>query len=80
MTSRTEENETKIDFVLVRKEHLQFFQNENSIIRKLQHVLVVADIDNKKIKNVLIKTHIERRKISLLKEKIRRRFDEKLLN
>ena len=33
-----------------------------------QYVLVVADMDNKKIKNVVRKTCIEKRKIGLLKD------------
>ena len=44
----------------------------NIIPEELKHVLGVADIDMK-IRNVVRKTHIERRKISLLKvEKIRK--------
>ena len=50
---------------------------------EFQHVLLIADIDkkkiNKEIRNVVIKACAERRKISLLKDvKIRKRFEEKL--
>ena len=39
---------------------------------EFQHALVIADIDKKKVKNVVRKTCAERKKISLLKdEKIR---------
>ena len=45
-----------------------------------QHALVVADIDRKKIRNVVRKMCTERRKISLLKDvKIRKRFEENVI-
>ena len=37
---------------------------------EFQHVLVVADIDKKKVMYVVRRTHIERRKISLLGDEI----------
>ena len=44
-----------------------------------QHALVIADIDKKKIRNIVRKTCAERRKISLLKDvRIRKRFEEKV--
>ena len=47
---------------------------------ELQHAIVVADIDRKKVRHVVRKTCIERRKISLLKDvMIRKRFDEKVI-
>ena len=39
-----------------------------------QNVLAVADIDNRKIGNVVKKTCVEKRKISLLKDEIGKRF------
>ena len=43
-------------------------------------MLVVANIDNKKISNVVRKTCILRRMISLIKgKKIRKQFDEKVI-
>ena len=62
------ENERKIDFVLVKKEHQQFIQNVKSIHR---HALVIADIDKRKIRKVVRKTCGD----SLLKDvKIWKRF------
>ena len=47
---------------------------------EFQRVLVVADIDMKKITNVGTKIHFERRKISLLKSfRIRKRLEEKVI-
>ena len=47
---------------------------------EFQHVLVIADIDKRKIRKVVRKTCAERRKITLLKDvKIRKRFEEKEL-
>ena len=50
------------------------------ILGEFQHALVVADIDTKKMRNVVRKTCTERRKIRLLKDlMIRKRFEEKLI-
>ena len=50
-----------------------------AVIGEFQHALVIADIDRKKIRNVVRKTCTGRRKISLLKDlKIRKRFKEKV--
>ena len=43
---RISENETKIDLVLIKKEHGQFVQNVKAISSEFQHTSVVADIDN----------------------------------
>ena len=73
VTFRIDENETKIDFVLTKKEHRQFIQNVKAIPEEFQHVLVIADIDKRKIRKVVRKTYAERRKITLLKDaKIRK--------
>ena len=45
VTSRMGENETEIDFMLIKKEHLYFIQNMKAIPVKFQHALVAADID-----------------------------------
>ena len=45
---------------------------------EFQHVLVIADIDGKKIRKVVRETCAERRKTGLQKDmKIRKRFEEK---
>ena len=64
-TFRMEENETEIYFVLMK--------NVKAIPWEFQHALMVADIDKKKIRNVVRKICTKRRKISLLKNlKIRK--------
>ena len=77
---RMDENETKIDFVLMKKEHRWFTQNVMEIPGEFQHDLVMADIDKRKIWKVVRKTCVERRKIALLKDvKIRKRFEERVI-
>ena len=62
----------------VDKEHRRFMQNVKTILGEFLHILAVADIDKKKIRNVVRKTCTERRKISLLKDlKIRSGFKKK---
>ena len=49
-----------------------------AIPEEFQHLLVIADIDKKKMRKVVKKTCAEGRKISLLKDvKIRKRLEEK---
>ena len=69
MTFRMGENKTKIDFVLIKKEHRRFLQKK-AIPGEYQHALVIADIDNKKIRKVVKRACSERRKISLMKDKM----------
>ena len=77
---RMVENETEIDFMLIKKEHQRFVQNVKAISVEFQHALMIADIDKKKIWKVVRKTCTERRKITLLKDvKIRKRFEEKVI-
>ena len=47
VTLRMGENETEIDFALIKKEHRRSIQNVKSIPGEVQHALLVADIDNK---------------------------------
>ena len=66
--------------MLLKKEYLQFILDVMTIPGEFQHSLVVADIDKKKISNVVRKICIERRKISLLNDlKIRKQFEEKVI-
>ena len=55
LTFRMGENET--EFLLVKKEYRWFMQNVKSLPGKFQHALAVADIDKKKIRNVVRKTY-----------------------
>ena len=71
------ENETETDIVLIKKEHRRFIQNVKAIIGEFKHALLIAEIEKRKIRNVVRST--ERRKITLVKEvKIRKRFEEKV--
>ena len=63
VTFRMGENETEINFVLIKKAHQRSIQNVKAIPGEFQHSLVVEDIDWKKIRNVVRKTCAERRKI-----------------
>ena len=47
MTFRVRENDIKIDFVLIEKQHRQSMGNVKAIPVEFQHSLVVADIDKK---------------------------------
>ena len=71
VTFRMGQGETEIVIMLMKK-HWWFLQNVKAIPEGSQHALMVADIDKKKIRNVVRKTHIKTRKINLLK--IRRLF------
>ena len=47
---------------------------------EFQHPFVVADRDKRKIRNVMTKTCMERRKISLLKDvRVKKRFEVKVI-
>ena len=75
VTFRMGENEKKIDFVFLTKEHRRFIQNMKAIHGEFQHALVIADIDKRKIRKVVRRTCAERRNITLLKDvKIRKQF------
>ena len=79
MKFRKGENETEINIVLIKKEYRLFVQNVKAIPGVFQHVLVLADIDEEKIRKVVKKRCSERRKTSLVKDvKIRMRFEEKV--
>ena len=59
--------------MLIEKEHRLFIQNLKAIPGEFQHVLVIADVDKRKIRKIERKTCAERRKITLLKDvKIRK--------
>ena len=53
MTFILGENETEINFMLIKEEHRRFMQNVKAISGEFQHALVIADINKKKIKNVV---------------------------
>ena len=79
VTYRMGENETEIDFVMIKKEHRWLIKNVRAMPGEFQHALVIAHIDKRKIGKVVRKTCAERRKITLLKNvKIKKRFEEKV--
>ena len=45
MTFRMGENETEIDFVLIKEKHSRFIGNVKAIHEEFKHALVIADID-----------------------------------
>ena len=45
VTYRMGENETEINFVLIKKEHRLFIHSVKAIPLEYQHALVIADID-----------------------------------
>ena len=47
------ENDTELDCVLVKIEHPQFLQNLMAVHEEFQLALVLADIDEKKIRNIV---------------------------
>ena len=64
MIFRMGENETEIDFVMIKKEQQWFIQNVQVIPGEFQHALLNADIDRRRIRNVVRKTCVGRRKIT----------------
>ena len=59
----------QIDFVLMKKNTGCYVAKcEGYHCEGNQHVLVVVDMDMKKLRNLVRRTHIMRRKISLLKD------------
>ena len=59
--------------MLIKKEHRRFIRNVKAIPGEFQHVLVVADIDRRKIRKEVRKACAERREKTLLKDvKIRK--------
>ena len=64
---------------MIKKEHQRFIRNVKAITEVFQNALVIADIDKRKIRNVVRKTCAERRKITSVKDvKIWKRFEEKV--
>ena len=67
--------------MLIKKEHRQFIQDVKAILGEFLHALVIADIDNRKIRKVVRKTCAESRKITLLIDvKIRKQCKKKSSN
>ena len=50
---RMGENETEIEFVLIKEEYRRFIRNVKEIPGKFQHALVIADIVKRKIRKIV---------------------------
>ena len=55
--------------MLIRKEHMWVLRNVKAITGEFQHTLEGADIDKKRMRNVMRKTRIDGRKLSLLNDR-----------
>ena len=55
-------NETEIDFVLVGKNNIKLLKDVKAISWKLQHQLVVTDIEKRKLKKIVKKEQTIRRR------------------
>ena len=77
ITLSTGGNETEIDFVLVSKENRKYLRDVKVIPEELQHRLVIADLDKKKLKKVVKVATTEKRRVWKLKgENVQARFEE----
>jgi len=71
-------NQSEIDFVLIGKENRKYVRDVKSIPGELQHRLVVADMDKKKVRKVIRKERTVKRKVWMLKDdNMREKFEEK---
>ena len=65
---------------MIIKEYWPFLQTVMAVLGEYQNALVLANVDTKKIRNVMRKTCAVRRRICLLKDvKTRKRFEEKVI-
>uniref|UniRef100_A0A0L8G5Q4 Endonuclease/exonuclease/phosphatase domain-containing protein n=1 Tax=Octopus bimaculoides TaxID=37653 RepID=A0A0L8G5Q4_OCTBM len=72
-------NESEIDFMLVGRKNRKYLRDVKTISRELQHRLVVADLDKRKVKKCMRKGMVERRKMWKMKEEeTRASFEERV--
>ena len=81
ITFKSGNNESEIDFILVSKENRKFLKDVKIIPWKLQHRLLVADVDKRKLNKVVKKESMVKRMVWKLKEremqeKFERRVEE----
>ena len=69
ITFKSGNNESEIDFILVSKANRKFLKNVNVIPWELQHRLLVADMDKRKLKKVVKKESKVKRMVWKLKER-----------
>jgi len=56
-------NETEIDFVLVGRKERKFLRDVKAISWELQNRLIIADVDKRKLKNMVKKNRVLRRRV-----------------
>ena len=81
ITFKSGNNESEIDFILVSKENRKFVKDVKVISWELQHRLLVADVDKRKLNKVIKKESRVKRMVWKLKEremqeKFERRVEE----
>ena len=69
VTYRSGGNETEIDFIVIGKHNRKYIRDVKMISGELQHGLVVADIEKRRLKKRISKPKITRRRVWKLKEK-----------
>jgi len=67
VTFKAGRNETEIDFVLVGRKERKFLRNVKAISWELQHRLIIADVDKRKLKNMVKKNRVLRKRVWKLK-------------
>ena len=79
MTHSSGGNDTEIDLVLVGKEKRKYLRDVKVIPGKLQHRLVVVDVEEQKLKKSVKKSKRVRWRVWKLKEKeIKEKFEERI--
>ena len=73
-------NKSEIDFVLIGQKDRKYLRDVKVIPCELQHRLVVADMDKRKLKKVVKAEQIERRRVWKLKDKETRYLKRELEN
>ena len=70
ITFRSGENRTEIDFLLVGKDQINYLKDVKVISGELQHGILVADVDGRKLKRpgMKNKNQLTRRRVWKLKE------------
>ena len=71
-------NESEIDFILVSKENRKYLKNVKVIPQELQHRLLVAKVDERKLNKVVKKESRVNRMVWKLKEKCKKNLKEEL--
>ena len=69
ITFKSGNNESEIDFILVSKENKKFLKNVKAIPWELQHRLLIADVDKRKLNKVVKKESRVKRMVWKLKER-----------